>query len=126
MRLKRNRIQQFHLKKKETKKDKEGGTYVEYGAAISFAGEAWPADGKVQAEQYGERLSYIYNMRINGRYTIVQNQSDKQIHFVFSDIGLDVVEGAGICLFVSKDDDPDYKIISIKAYNPLRLEVEKI
>lgn len=126
MRLKRSRIQRFHLKKRETKKDSEGGTYEEYGAAISFSGEAWPAGGKVQAEQYGERLGYIYNMKIAGKYTIVRNQTDKQIHYIFPDTGLDVVEGDGICLLVSGEDEPDYKIISIKPYIPLRLEVEKI
>ena len=125
MRLKRSRIEQFHLKKKITGKDREGGTYEEYGAATAFSGEAWPAGGKVQAEHYGERLSYIYNMKIAGKYVLVRNQADGKIHYVFPDTGLDVVESDGICLFVSKEDEPDYKIISIKPYKPLRLEVEK-
>jgi hypothetical protein len=126
MRLKRNRLQRFYLKKREKKKDKEGGTYEEYGSAMAFTGEAWPAGGKVQAEQYGERLGYIYNLKIDGKYTIVKNQDDKQIHYVFPETGLDVSESDGICLLVQDSDNPDYKIISIKPYCPLRLEIEKI
>lgn len=125
MRLKRNRIQQFYLKKRSTGKDAEGGTYEQYGAAIAFSGEAWPAGGKVQAQQYGERLGYIYNMKIDGDYDIVASQDGKQVHYIFSETGLDVMENDGVCLF-SSQENPDYRIISIKPYKPLRLEVEKI
>lgn len=126
MRLRRNRRKDYFLRRRETKKDTEGGTYEEYGAAVSFSGEAWPAGGKVQAEQYGERLSYIYNVKIEGKYNIVFNEKDKRIHYVFPEIGLDIMENDGICLFVGMENNPDYKIISIKPYKPLRLEVEKI
>ena len=48
------------------KKDREGSTYEEYSAASSFSGESWPASGKVQAQQYGQRLGYIRNVKIDG------------------------------------------------------------
>lgn len=35
-------------------------------------------------------------------------------------------EGDGLCVYVGANDDPDYKIISIRPYKPLKLEVERI
>ena len=124
MRLKRSRVKEYYYKKRSVKKDNESGTYEEYGAALSFRGEAWPASGKVQAQMYGEKLSYIRNVKIEGKYILVTDDKGK-VHYVFPG-GLDIAESDGLCLYVPKESDPDYKIISIKPYMPLRLEAEKI
>lgn len=124
MRLRQSRLKTYHLRKKVTCKDGEGGTYNKYDPAKELSGESWPAGGKIQAEQYGERLSYIYNMRLDGEYQIIPDEKGV-IHYVFK-TGQDIVEGDGICLFVDKEADPDYRIISIKSYSHLRLEVERI
>lgn len=70
MRLRRSRLEGFFHKKMTVKKDKEGSTSEEYGTASSVTGESWPASGKVQAEQYGQKLNYIRNLRIQGSYKI--------------------------------------------------------
>lgn len=75
MRLRRSRLEEFFHKKMTVKKDKEGSTSEEYGAASSVTGESWPASGKVQAEQYGQRLNYIRNIRIQGSYKIQTSHS---------------------------------------------------
>lgn len=124
MRLKRSRIKLYYHRKRIIHKDSESGTYEEYGAASSLNGEVWPASGKVQAAMYGERLSYIRNVRIDGKYTISVDDKGKVL-YVYPG-GLSLSELDGLCLYVSKDSNPDYKIISIKPYIPLRLEVEKI
>lgn len=124
MRLKRSRVKEYCVRSREVKKDNEGGSYEEYGAAVSFSGEVWPAGGKVQAETYGERLSYIRNVRIQGDYVIVSDRNNV-IHYVYPD-GLDIAESDGVCLYVLSEADPDYKIISIKPYHPLRLECERL
>lgn len=123
MRLKRNRIKQYYFRKAVPRKDGEGNSYVEYEKSISFTGEVWPAGGKIQAELYGNRLSYIRNMRIDEKYTIKEDEKGI-IHYIY-DNGVDIVEGDGMCLYVSADAMPDYKVISIKPYRHLRLEVEK-
>ena len=106
------------------KKDSEGSTSEEYGAASSISGESWPASGKVQAQQYGQRLNYIRNVRINGKY--VSHPDDKgNVHFILED-GTDIQELDGIHLYTVKDQKPDYKIIAIKPYRFLTLEVERI
>lgn len=123
MRMRRNRVEIYYHKKRIIKKDSEGSTSEEYGTASSISGESWPASGKVQAQQYGQRLNYIRNMRINGRYRI-QTDERGNPHYVLED-STDIQELDGICLHAGKDQEPDYKIISIKPYRFLTLEVEK-
>lgn len=124
MRIKCSRLETYHLRKRITKKDKEGSTYEEWDAAASFSGESWPASGKVQAQQYGERLAYIRNLRIDGKYTMETDEKG-MVSYDFGE-GRKFRESDGICLYVPGEHDPDYKIISIKPYRPLKLEVERI
>ena len=124
MRLRRSRVKTYYLCKRSAKKDGEGSTSEEYGAAVAFSGESWQAGGKVQAQQYGQRLSYIRNVKISGGYT-VKSDSKGRAHYILEN-GADLAELDGICLDVSEKEKPDYKIISIKPYRFLMLEVEKI
>ena len=122
--MKRNRVKTYHHKKAVLVKDGEGNAYAEYKEAKSFRAESWPAGGKVQTEIYGSRLNYIHNIKIEDKYTV--NADDVgRIHYVLAN-GIDIVEGDGVCLYVSGASNPDYKIISIKPYRHLRLEVERI
>ena len=124
MRMRRSRIERFYWRKRISVKDKEGSSYETWGAAVPFCGECWPASGKVQAEQYGERLPYIRNLRINGKYAIRTDESG--ITFYDFGGGLEIRESDGICLHANSDQDPDYRIISIRPYIFLKLEVERI
>lgn len=124
MRLKRSRLKQYYHKKRTTKKDSEGGTYNAYGSASAFLAEVWPASGKVQAEIYGERLKYIQNVRIEGVYT-TQTDEKGLVHYILPS-GVDIAESDGICLFVGAEDEPDYRIVAIRPYRFLKLEVEHI
>jgi len=83
----------------------------------------WPAGGKLQAEIYGQRLNYICNCKVDGAYTI-ENDEDGTLRYKFNGFGLK--EGDGICIYAGEDSKPDYKIIAIKPYKPLYMEVEKI
>ena len=113
MRLRRSRTETYYHKKRIVEKDREGSTRESYGTASSVEGESWPASGKVQAQQYGERLNYIRNDEKGSMHYSLEN-------------GTDIQESDGICLFVGKDAVPDYRIISIKPYRMLSLEVEKL
>lgn len=125
MRMRRNRKQKMYLRNKQVEKDKELNTYTVYGEALPFLGEVWPAGGKVQAELYGERLSYIRNVKAEGEYWTATDRKGK-VHYVYSD-GLDITESDGVCIDVLPEaGQPDFKIISIKPYKPLRMEVEKL
>lgn len=106
MRIKNKKT--YYLKKKTMVEDKEeGGKYPGYSEeAIEIQTNISPASGRLQAEIYGERLNYILNMLHDGPGAIN--------------------EGDGICVYVPKDNEPDYKVISIKRYSHLFIELEKI
>ena len=44
------------------------------------------------------------------------------------DFGNDLIfrEQDGICIFADEESDPDYRIIAIKPYRQLKMELEKI
>ena len=95
------------LKKKINTEDDEGNVYEDYSnEPIEIKANIYPASGRLQAEIYGERLNYILNMLYDGSKTLN--------------------EGDGICVYVSKESQPDYKVISIKRYSHLFIELEKI
>ncbi|HAT4125245.1 TPA: hypothetical protein I9Z60_001598 [Clostridium perfringens] len=105
MRIKNKKT--YYLKKKINVEDAEGGIYLDFNeTSIELEANIYPVSGKLQAEIYGERLNYILNMLYDG---------DCEIN-----------EGDGICVYVSKESKPDYKVISIKRYSHLAIELEKI
>ncbi len=120
MRVKNKKI--YYLKKKTIIEDNEGGKYSGYSEPIEIKANISPASGKLQAEIYGERLNYILNMLYDGPYKVIVK--DNITLYVVNDIEL--CEGYGICVYVSKESEPDYKIISIKRYSHLVIELEKI
>jgi hypothetical protein len=124
MRMKRSRINTYFLRKAIVVKDGEGTTSTDYGKSIAFQGESWPAGGKVQVELYGNRLSYMRIVKVNGKY-ISKPDNKGVLHYIFEN-GMDITENDGVCLYVSSNMTPDYKIVSIKPYQPLVLEVERI
>lgn len=105
MRIKKKKT--YYLKKKIVIEDNEGGKYQGYSEeGVEIQANIYPASGKLQAEIYGERLNYILNMLYDGQEFIN--------------------EGDGICVYVSKESKPDYKVISIKRFSHLFIELEKI
>ena len=84
MRIKNKKT--YWLKKKITTEDNEGNVYADYSEAIEIKANIYPASGKLQAEIYGERLNYIFNMLYD---------SQEKLN-----------EGDGICVFVDKDKIP--------------------
>lgn len=120
--MRRSRMQQIYLKNKTVEKDGEGSPVIIYGDAKRIEGEVWPASGKLQVEQYGNRINYIKNCKVEGKYKIIEQ--DGKIIYRFN--GFSLCEGDGICLYSGKEKDPDYQIISIKPHQPIYIEVEKI
>ncbi len=122
MRMKRSRIRAYNLKNKIQSKDKEGAPVTSYTDAIELCGEVWPAGGRLQTKQYGNRIDSIVNCKIAGSYQIVPEGN--HCKYVFADFELR--EDDGICIYVTPESDPDYRIISIKPYKPLYMEAERL
>lgn len=123
MRLKRNQLKTYSHRSAISKKDNEGNSYVEYGLPSSFEAEVWPAGGKLQAEMYGQRVNHIQNCRINAGYEIMADEKGR-VSYRIGD--MTIMESDGICLNVSGSQEPDYRIIAIRPYRYLMLEVERI
>ena len=123
MRLKRNRLKKYYLRPAVAKKDNEGNSYIEYGEAKPVTAEIWPAGGKLQAEMYGQKLSYIRNCRIDRAYTIETDIKGRVSYLIESQA---FREGDGFCVYVPGEADPDYKIIVIRPYSHLYMELEKL
>jgi len=101
-------------------KDGEGVPIITYNTPTSFQAEVWAANTSLQAQTYGDRINAIMNAKIKGAYEIVI--IDGQEAYQFKDAF--IREGDGV--YINRTDKPDYRIISIKPYKPLRLELEKI
>lgn len=122
MRMKRSTLKQYHLRNRKVERDREGVTVESFGEAHPLTMQVWPAGGKVQAEQYGDRVSYIFNCRVEGLYEPVEDKDG----LVYQFEGFCLREKDGICLYASPDSLPDYRIIAVKPYQPLYMEVERI
>ena len=97
----------YHLRKRTVGRDKEGGNLTGYETAIPIEAVIWSVGGRVQAEMYGERLSYIKNMQYEGMETIR--------------------EGDGICVNAASGEKPDYKVIAVNDdFIPIQITLERI
>ena len=121
-RRRRTRLETHYVRKRTFTKDNEGNTIPEYGDPQEVSCEVWPAGGKVQTEQYGDRVTNIYNVHIDGAYTPEIVDGVVQYHF---ENGVVLREHDGFCYFADGDEDPDCQIIAIKPYRPLYAEVER-
>lgn len=123
MRLKRNRLKMYSHRSAISKKDNEGNSYIEYGLPSSFHAEVWPAGGKLQAEMYGQRVNHIQNCRINAGYEVLTDEKGRVSYWIGN---MEIREGDGICVYVPGEQEPDYRIVAIRPYRYLTLEVERI
>ena len=118
--MKHRRIQTIKVANKVVTKDSEGVPNVSYGEPMEFKGEVWPATSKLAVDTYGERVNAIMNVKIRGIYTVVRNDNGV-LGYAFDDF--EIREGDGVCI---ESDVPGYRIVSIKPYKPLKLEVERL
>ena len=95
MRMRRNLQKDYTLKRRRTERYPEGGYVESWGDPVIIRATIWQASGRIQAEMYGERLAYMRNMEYEGAETINEND--------------------GICVFVSADQEPDYRVVSVNA-----------
>lgn len=102
----KNKMKIFHLRKSNPTKDSEGGVVESYESAIEDKAIIWPASGRMQAELYGVRLTNILNINYYG--------------------SLEITENDGLCINVKPEEEPDYKVISVRQYLKFKvIEAEK-
>ena len=69
-RIKRDRLQTINVRNRTVTKDSEGVPEETFGTAYELNAEVWPAGGRRQIEQYGDRLANIANIRVQGKYDV--------------------------------------------------------
>ena len=118
MRIKNKK--QYYISRRIINTDDEGNKIESGTTKELLIANIYPANGKLEIEEYGERINNIFNMLIEGPYTTKIN-NNKTI-FCLQDIEL--TEGDFIHVF--NQEKPDYKIIAIKPYSHLICQIEAI
>ena len=119
-RIKRDRLQTIYFRNRTVTKDNEGVPIESFETAFERSAEVWPAGGRRQIEQYGDRIANIANARVQGKYTLGE-------HFcILFDDGNAIAMGDGVCVFVGGDELPDYRVISISPSRPVHIEIERM
>lgn len=123
MRIRQTRIEELYIKPVSYVTDADGTDTI-YGAAVKVKATKWPAGGRVQSEMYGSHVQDVYNVKIEGGYTTLLDTSNRQPLYKVGNIIIKLNDG--VCIFSSSDEQPDYRIISIKCHRHLLLEVMRI
>lgn len=120
-RLKQTRLKPYTFVKRVTAKDDEGVVTESFTAPFELMAEIWPATSSKQVEQYGDRISDISNMRLQGQYQI---ENRNGVPVVCFNSGHEITIGDGVVVHQTSDA-PDYRVLSLTEYYPLRLEIER-
>ena len=143
-RIKRDRLQTIYICNRTVTKDSEGVPTESYHAAYGLKAEVWPATERRQIEMYGDRITGISNVRIVGEYTVNGNATEgitmKRNSGLTNEVGSVLVSndgqhlvventiapGDGVCVYVDGDSPPDFRVLTITPYKPVRMEIERI
>lgn len=100
MRLTQRNLKTVYLRTPISVKDKQGYIKKAWTDPIPLKMTIQPAGGAVNAQIYGEKLVYMLTGKYQGQ-TIKAGKS----------------EDAGLCIYVDKGQEPDYKITSIQEFS---------
>lgn len=100
MRLRERDLTTVYLKRIELEQDDEGNDITKYLDPIPVRMNVQSASGAVNAQIYGSRLSSMKSCKYQG------NELKE---------GRD--ENSGVCVYVGKDEQPDYKVVSIQPFS---------
>lgn len=100
MRLRKRDLTTVYLKRTELSQDDEGNDIIKYLDPIALEMNVQSASGAVNAQIYGSQLSSMKSCKYQGDE--LKESRD---------------ENSGICVYVDKDEQPDYKIKSIQPFS---------
>jgi hypothetical protein len=119
MRLRQDRITELGHRKRTVVKSSEGTPKTVYGDMAMVDGYSWSAGGQVQAEQYGDTLPYVRNVRLASAYK--EEVQDGVMHYILLADGVDIVERDLLII-----DGLEYEIRCIRPDRHLYMEVVRI
>lgn len=123
MRLRQTRLETLYVRSLTVTHTADGDV-TDWEEAAAFQCTSWPAGGRVQTEMYGNRVQDVLNVKVPGKYKVELDETTRQPIYRFQDFILKLNDG--VCIYAASDATPDYRIVSIKPYKPLLLEVMRI
>ena len=97
MRLRQRDLRACHIKNWKKLSEPDGTTYDGWDDGGTVQANVQPAGGRMLVEMYGANLKYMlvaYAVMIDG-----------------------LSENDGLCVYVTDDKDPDYKVVAIRRWN---------
>lgn len=122
-RLKLTRLQTFYVRQRIVSRDNEGVQVVSWGPAIELKGEVWPANDRRSIESYGDRITGIQSVWLQGQYMLTYESGVSKV--LLRDQNYLLSLGDGICFEAGPEDEPDYQVLSFTPYGLLKLEIER-
>lgn len=122
-RLKLTRLQTFYVRQRIVSRDNEGVQIVSWGPAIELKGEVWPANDRRSIESYGDRITGIQSVWLQGQYMLTFESGVSKVLLRGPNYLLSL--GDGICFEAGPEDEPDYQVLSFTPYDLLKLEIER-
>lgn len=122
-RLKLNRVRTFYVRPRFVTKDNEGVPIESFGTAVEVRGEIWPASDRRSIETYGDRITGIQSVWVEGQYMLQFNNGVNSVLLRNSNYDLNL--GDGVCVEAGPTDEPDYQVVSFTPYRLLRMEIER-
>ena len=122
-RLKLNRLQTFYVRPRLVSYDNEGVPVVSWGTASELHGEVWPASDRRSIESYGDKISGVQSVWLQGQYML--QFENKVTRVLLREPNYLMSLGDGICLEAGPEEEPDYEVTSFTPYKLLKLEIEK-
>lgn len=100
MRLRERDLVTVYLKRTEFDQDDEGNDIIKYLDPIQVRMNIQSASGTVNAQIYGSKLSSMKSCKYQGDE--LKEARD---------------ENSGVCVYVGKYEQPDYKVVSIQPFS---------
>lgn len=122
-RLKLTRLQTFYVKQRIVNYDDEGVPIISWGPPIKLTGEVWPANDRRSIESYGDRITGIQSVWLQGKYMLQFEDSVTRVLLREQNYLLSL--GDGVCFEAGPEDEPDYQVLAFTPYDLLKLEIEK-
>lgn len=125
MRLKN--LKTYYLKSCTVARNSEGGRFA------TFSSEPVPVQANIYDSKDGERVPKVggvsnrkeKTMLLDMKYDLIYSADQKVEIFRFCD-GNTMRTGDGVCVYASADQDPDYRIVSIREAGHLVCRLEKM
>jgi hypothetical protein len=115
----------YFLKKRLVKKGSDGERYATYSDEYTeIKATVYSGSGQMVSGQAGYVQQYQKKLLIDEPYEIT-NENGIETYW-FRDRTYNMAAGDGICIYVSQEQNPDYRIIGIYPVGHLKILLEKI